>query len=912
MLNIELLTQLFYKPHILLITELISVAIKLFLIINIIAVTRSNKRSNRYLIAGLLIILTCETIIDFSWIFNLLLKIFDGIAFSTTIFVSRIAWIFFVLEYQVLALFVEQLSQKAPIKLRYRHKICIIPTLLICIYYLYIAFFNYHITTSADRPWFEFICYKIINLFYIHLITIPSITIVYYRLKKHKLPNILHRQLSIFLLYLVMPKLILEFLYNNPLELVSSFFTPIIPQNNYAIISVLTIFTSYIIYFCSKRMMGLRFLNIKEHVEEQYSFSFIDNFKDVLEQLGLVSNIIELKHITQSFFEAAFDLPKSRVRVLLRKMDKPDELHDEFVAHDIKQIENFINLDLYGSISKHLRQEKIYIRDELEFTHFYDSQERIGSILQFLSDIDADVFIPIYEKQSIIGCIIIEHNARPGRLYNTTERDEMVIYASYLGNIINLLLNRTLDSLVAQEKELREELFNKHQELNHLKESMNTLLQRNDERSYGLIYYKSKKFSAGNQATQELLGYDVSTDADNRVQRLIRKMVKQVIEYKTSQVMYTENLEGKRLKLTALLSPDSHHVLVLCETPSFNEHIAPLIRSLKNPSDWDYLLYLETTPSGQLVNQLIPSNSKTTLDFKINLMKIALNKKATLLQLPEEDIIPTVELIHHINLRKRLEILTIDEPEKNQSWAIKLFGVNPLLSDEQHESILERLHTSGTLFINNIHNLSLETQELLAEYLRTGYFKILRSDRKIAAHVHFMCATPKNLTVLVDKKLFSSALYNQLSTMTLSLPTLLTLPEEEITLLAEQYAQQAVKSKALTPLFDLTDKDKNYLLEQRPISLHALKELVLELVQNKGQQTKALTNDLFDPAYGITDPKVVAAIRLGKHALKDQQSLFILWQTFKSQTKIATLLGVNRSSVNRRCREYNLIEDEEI
>jgi transcriptional regulator of aromatic amino acid metabolism len=201
---------------------------------------------------------------------------------------------------------------------------------------------------------------------------------------------------------------------------------------------------------------------------------------------------------------------------------------------------------------------------------------------------------------------------------------------------------------------------------------------------------------------------------------------------------------------------------------------------------------------------------------------------------------------------------------------------------------------------------------MLAEYLRTGYFKVLRSDRKVAANVHFMCASSKNLAQLVDKKLFSSSLYNQLSTMTLSLPALLTLPEEEITLLAEQYAEQAVKSKALTPLFDLTDKDKHYLLEQRPVSLHALKELVLELVQQKGQHTKGSTHNIFDPAYGITDPKVVAAIRLGKHALKDPQSLSILWQTFKSQSKIATLLGVNRSSVNRRCREYNLIEDNEI
>lgn len=912
MFDLKLFTYFLDHFLFLVLGEITSLILKAIFFAQLAWIFVNQKKNTRYLLSGLLIVILCEIANDIAWLIHIGHYNFHEVSFEIRTFVIRLAWILCVIEYQTLALFIEQLSQRTRIKFQFRHLASLSLTFSLCAYYIVLAIFNFHVTSNSDRPWFELISLKVVNLAYIHVLVLPAVFIAYRRLQQKKLPNILHQQLKTFIYFLVLPKLVLEFLNNNPLEQIFSFSTPIIPKGNYALLSFSTILMTYAVYFCSKRMMGLRFLNIKEHVEEQYSFSFIDNFKDVLEQLGLVTNIIELKHITQSFFESAFDLPKSRVRVLLRKTDKAADLQDEFIAHDIKQIENFINLDLYGSISKHLRQEKIYIRDELEFTHFYDSQDRIGAILQFLSAIDADVFIPIYEKQSIIGCIIIDHDARPGHLYNTTERDEMVIYASYLGNIINLLLNRTLDSLVAQEKELREELFNKHQELNHLKESMNTLLQRNDERSYGLIYYKSKKFSAGNQTTQELLGYDVSTDADNRVQRIIRKMVKQVIEYKTSQVLYTENLEGKRLKLTALLSPDSYHVLVLCETPSFNEHIAPLVRSLKNPSDWDYLLYLETTPSGQLINQLIPSNSKTTLDFKINLMKIALNKKATLLQLPEEDIVPTVELIHHINLRKKLEILSINEPEKDQSWAIKLFGVNPLLSDEQHESILERLHTSGTLFINNIHNLSLETQELLAEYLRTGYFKILRSDRKVAAHVHFMCASPKNLSQLVDKKLFSNALYNQLSTMTLSLPTLLTLPEEEITLLAEQYAQQAVKSKALTPLFDLTDKDKNYLLEQRPISLHALKELVLELVQNKGQQTKASTNDLFDPAYGVTDPKVVAAIRLGKHALKDQQSLFVLWQTFKSQTKIATLLGVNRSSVNRRCREYNLIEDEEL
>ena len=79
--------------------------------------------------------------------------------------------------------------------------------------------------------------------------------------------------------------------------------------------------------------------------------------------------------------------------------------------------------------------------------------------------INADIFLPIFEKERIIGFIIVESNARPNHLYSNVERDEMLVFASYLGNIINLLQNRNLESLILQEKELKEELYKKTQEI---------------------------------------------------------------------------------------------------------------------------------------------------------------------------------------------------------------------------------------------------------------------------------------------------------------------------------------------------------------------------------------------------------------------------------------------------------------
>jgi len=49
------------------------------------------------------------------------------------------------------------------------------------------------------------------------------------------------------------------------------------------------------------------------------------------------------------------------------------------------------------------------------------------------------------------------------------------------------------------------------------------------------------------------------------------------------------------------------------------------------------------------------------------------------------------------------------------------------------------------------------------------------------------------------------------------------------------------------------------------------------------------------------------AAQLGKDALKDVQLMKSLWKKLGSQTKIAEILGVNRSSVSRRCKDYNLL-----
>ena len=139
------------------------------------------------------------------------------------------------------------------------------------------------------------------------------------------------------------------------------------------------------------------------------------------------------------------------------------------------------------------------------------------------------------------------------------------------------------------------------------------------------------------------------------------------------------------------------------------------------------------------------------------------------------------------------------------------------------------------------------------------------------------------------------------------MPSLVSLPEDELQALAEGFTQQVVVSDALQHILELTEREKNLLVINRPMSLQELKNRVQQLLVKKSKKNLIYQEVEFDPAYDVADPDLIAAARLGKQALKDQRIMILLWNKFKNQNKISAFLGVNRSSVNRRCKEYNLI-----
>ncbi len=729
-------------------------------------------------------------------------------------------------------------------------------------------------------------------------------------IQSEPLPKILSEQVKTCIVYFLIPILLANIWQVFPIINTFSFHTEGLILSE--------IFLAFALFYFFKTIIGLRFLNVHSHVYDSKRFNFLYDFKIVLEELGQITNITEIKILSQQFFNKAFKIDQQKINLKIIFTPHSTEKDYFYKQHNLLQttIENFITQANFEILSQSNNSEnliQILIYDEIAYTHFHEPSNFTQRLLTFLNDINADVFLPMYDQDRIIGYIIINKNSGRKKFYTNIERDEMIIFTTYAAKIVNLLQNRNLNELLKERKEITEELYTKHQEITRYKESLQSFIKINKGNSIGIILYKNKIFSFANEDANKILGINPNKEKGDPTTKLLLEMAEKIEKYKGPQLQFTKNIYNKRFVISGIPHPENTSVIFTVYYPELSDIVEELIDHINNPSNWDYLLYLETTESGKLINNLIPGNGSTLLNFKIELLKVALTKKALLINIPEKDIISMVELIHHISLKENLHILNLQAPITSKEIGISLFGINQLfainsLTESAKEPLLEKLNKKGTLFIKNIHFLDLESQNNLATFIRYGFYKILKTERKMFSEVRIICSTNQNLEHLVKEGLFSEMLLKELRNTSLTLPTLLTLPTNEINTLIENFTEQSLNAENPTnKLLTLSEKDREILISQRPASLYDIKENIKNLLLAKSKKMDVYEETTFDAAYNISDPKLAEAARLGKHALKDPMIMAMLWNKFKNQNKIALFLGVNRSSIHRRCKDYGIL-----
>ena len=84
----------------------------------------------------------------------------------------------------------------------------------------------------------------------------------------------------------------------------------------------------------------------------------------------------------------------------------------------------------------------------------------------------------------------------------------------------------------------------------------------------------------------------------------------------------------------------------------------------------------------------------------------------------------------------------------------------------------------GTLYLDEVGELSFKLQVTLLSFLETRRFRRLRSNQEREVHVRFIAGTKHDLKEMVERGDFQEDLYNQLNVVSLSLPPLRDLGED--------------------------------------------------------------------------------------------------------------------------------------
>jgi len=249
----------------------------------------------------------------------------------------------------------------------------------------------------------------------------------------------------------------------------------------------------------------------------------------------------------------------------------------------------------------------------------------------------------------------------------------------------------------------------------------------------------------------------------------------------------------------------------------------------------------------------------------------------------------------------------------------------------------EAAHT-GTIFLDEINSTSLHLQVKLLRVLQQKEFERVGDTETVTVDTRLIAASNRDLAEEIREERFREDLYWRLNVVPIELPPLRKRREDIPALVAfflQQYSQQNdryvvhIQREAMEALQEYhwpgnVRELQNYV--ERAVVMSESDELTMELLP--GEVTGAQPVQRFSPSSSIpldfeslTTQLVAEGIRLGQPDANDLHSKVVdkvekelISQVLQAcayvQTKAATRLGINRNTLHKKMKDYNLDEGE--
>ena len=207
----------------------------------------------------------------------------------------------------------------------------------------------------------------------------------------------------------------------------------------------------------------------------------------------------------------------------------------------------------------------------------------------------------------------------------------------------------------------------------------------------------------------------------------------------------------------------------------------------------------------------------------------------------------------------------------------------------------------GTIFLDEIGNLSYEVQIQLLRALQERKIRPIGSNKEIQVDVRLVSATNENLEQAIEKGTFREDLYHRINEFTLHMPQLKD-RREDILLFANFFLDQANRELD-KHLIGFDEKASKALLEyQWPGNLRQMKNIVRRATLLA--QDKFITlNELSELQNQVTPS---AGMPLRNEEAEKQQIIEALKQTGYNKSRAAQLLGIDRKTLYNKLKLYGI------
>jgi DNA-binding NtrC family response regulator len=214
--------------------------------------------------------------------------------------------------------------------------------------------------------------------------------------------------------------------------------------------------------------------------------------------------------------------------------------------------------------------------------------------------------------------------------------------------------------------------------------------------------------------------------------------------------------------------------------------------------------------------------------------------------------------------------------------------------------------SGGTLFIDEIGDLKLQSQAKLLRVLETRVINRVGSNQDVAVDVRVIAATSRNLSALLTRGQFREDLYYRLNVVQIRLPDLRE-RQEDIPQLVEYFLDDLSQRKNRPPI-GVDESLARFLVEfDWPGNVRQLKNCLESMVVMSGSNVLTL-EDLPSSLHHRAGDERLGSLQLGGFNLSELERVAIcqtLDQFDGNRTRAAHSLGVSVRTLQRKLKQWN-------